>query len=411
MPRLQRQLFDSEIFVEIGNENFRIPRDLFSSPGDNPNYFTLGFTIFFSSPGDTFPGLNPRGLLRPPAIHPPSIPGRSPQVFREILHFLRGYSLPIRDNEHRAELLKDARYYNLRSLEQKLILHDISYNMDRGISEICIRIQDLKPSGVSYVGDDSSAQPSLGGWVNYARPYVDETTYELVLEIDDESTRIDLRSMRADLHGTTKARVTSLFQIIANKMNLPTTIPLGLRMSGGGASSKIASPGDTPLSDDKVKIRIDSDAHITLDGVEHAIESSSWLEPLDAGTGEVLESSSSSLSSAPVDWPFPSEHTDPTAPNTAGARVLKRPLGSPSPLQLSKRRKRSESEDDSLIWMIRRGQWRLRVQTRADQQRRDPDGEEEYVENGPAMEIVMVAVKLDAISGQRGRNTLRKFLS
>ncbi|KAL8931521.1 MAG: hypothetical protein Q9211_006899, partial [Gyalolechia sp. 1 TL-2023] len=52
VPRLQSQLFESEILVEVGNEHFRIPRDIFSSPGDTPNYFTLGFTVFFSSPGD-----------------------------------------------------------------------------------------------------------------------------------------------------------------------------------------------------------------------------------------------------------------------------------------------------------------------------------------------------------------------
>ena len=46
------------------------------------------------------------GLLRPPSIVPPSVEGRSPDIFRELLHLLRGYPVHIRDEVHRAELLR-----------------------------------------------------------------------------------------------------------------------------------------------------------------------------------------------------------------------------------------------------------------------------------------------------------------
>lgn len=234
VPRLQSQLVESEIFVEVGNQHFRIPRDIFSAPGDTPNYFTLGFTVFFSSPSDVFPGLNPRGLLRPPAIHPPRIPNRSPQIFSDILHLLRGYPLTIRNEDHRSQLLKDARYYNLRGLEQKLIPYAITHNVDRQRSEILIRLQDIKPSQVSAATDDQSSTDSpeeshTGGWVIYARPFVDETKHELILEIADP-TSLDLSAMRLTLFGSTRSRITNLFQTVANKLNLPTTAPLGLMM-------------------------------------------------------------------------------------------------------------------------------------------------------------------------------------
>ena len=272
VPRLIKQLFDSEIFIRIGDRDFQIPRDIFSSPGDCPNFFTLGFAVFFNTPDEVFPGLEREGLLRPPSILPPQVQGRSATTFSELLHLLRGYPLKIRSPEHRVELLRDCRYYHLRGLEQKLIHHSISYNVQRQKTEIALRIEDLRQSGIAFVGDVTPADRSpLAGWVNYARPFVDETSYELVVEIGGESARINFRTSRVEFYGQAKARISSLFQVVANKMNLPTNAPLGLMMSSGGASSQAASPGNTPLSDDLVKVSVESDAHVLLDGQEHLL--------------------------------------------------------------------------------------------------------------------------------------------
>lgn len=286
LPRLQSQLFESEIFVEVGNEHFRIPRDIFSSPGDTPNYFTLGFTLFFTSPGDVFPGLNPRGLLRPPAIHPPRIPNRSPQIFADLLHMLRGYNLTIRNSDHRQQLLKDARYYNLRGLEQRLIPHAISHNLSRQVSEIVIRLQDIRPSQIApehqnkNSNNNDTPSPFSPRYITYARPYIDEIPYHLILETSslslsstesNDPISLNIKTMRATFFGTTKSRITSLFQTVANKLNLPTTIPLGLRMmekENGGAAKGMTSPGSTPLSENAVKVVVDETTHVLLDGRE-----------------------------------------------------------------------------------------------------------------------------------------------
>ena len=391
VPRLISQLFDSEIFIEIGGQNFQIPRDLFSSPGDSPNFFSLGFAAFFSSPNEVFPGLEREGLLRPPSILPPSVPNRSAHTFAELLHLLRGYPLHIRNNEHRAELLRDCRYFHLRGLEQRLIQHHISFNVERNKSEVIIRLEDIRQSGVSFVGDASPSDRSpLGGWVNYARPFVDETTSELIVEVRDESTKIDFRSMRADFHGDSRARITSLFQVVANKMNLPTNVPLGLMMSSGGASAQPVSPGNTPLSEDRVKVRIERDAHIILDGEEY-VRDSIGFDHYDASATveamlEVGRTSSVPLSVATTSWPPTDQHPSPQ---------ISRPS---STIQPPRKRKRKGSLDEFGEWIIRKGQWRLRVQPRLDQ-------------NAEGMEIVLHAVKLDAVSGQKGRNTLREFLT
>ncbi|KAI9850932.1 MAG: hypothetical protein M1838_004818 [Thelocarpon superellum] len=364
LPRLIAQLFESDIFIQIGDGNFQIPRDIFASPGDSPNYFSLGFAVFFAAPEDVFPGLRREGLLRPPSIPPPIVPHRSATVFAQLLHLLRGYPLQIRDDSHRAELLRDCKYYQFKGLEQKLIPHEISYNLRRARSEIVIRLEDLRQSGVSFVAETtpSDRSPTVG-WVNYSRPFVDERSYELVVEVAGERTKLNLRTMRATFQGDTNARISSLFQVIANKMNLPTEQPLGLLMLQGGASRTSVSPGNTPLSDDEVKIRIERDAHVLLDG-----------EIYRPGPGErrasdedaVGESSAGEATSASTEPP--------------------------------RKRARRGSMDDFGEWVVRRGQWRLRVQPQPDSSR-------------GGMEVVMMAVKLDAYSGEKHRNAHRTFLS
>ena len=363
--------------------------------------------MFFSTPDEVFPGLDRKSLLRPPSILPPSVPNHSAAVFSELLHMLRGYPLHIRNEEHRAELLRDCRYYHLRGLEQKLIPHDIGYNLERGKSEIVIRLEDIRPSGVSFVAESSPADRSpSGGWVNYSRPFVDEDTYELILEVGADPTKINLRTMRADFRGLAKARISSLFQVVANKMNLPTNVPLGLMMLSGGAAKQPASPGNTPLSEDQVKIRIERDAHVLLDGNPYEVK---WG---GLGVGSDTDDADPALlvSGVPSDY-------EPTAPVTANAASAKRrnagesthrqPSSQNPRQQLSatptrssppRKRRRLGSLDDFGEWIICRGQWRLQVQACSNPAKSD-------------LEMVLVGVKLDAISGEYGRNKQRSFLS
>lgn len=428
VPRLISQLFECEIFIQIGDRHFEIPRDIFSSPGDSPNFFSLGFAVFFATPGEVFPGLDRQGLLRPPAITPPIVSNRSGDVFAELLHMLRGYPIHIRNEEHRAELLRDCRYFHLRGLEQKLIAHHISYNFERQKSEIVIRLEDIRPSGLLSLMEPASSGAFPAGWVQYARPFVDDNHHELILEIGGESTQLDVESQRAKFSGLTKARISSLLQVIANKTSLSTNGSQAQSVRGGqnssiGNHSRSTTPGSKSLGAGGVKIEIDPEADIILDGepsepprMENLpkevptapYRQQSWSHGSTRTGNEHGELQNLGLLSMGADFQPPnftphdandgSRHdasyaafsapfSQPTLhPSMSGARV---PTGAPV-----RKRKRNGSVDISREWTVRKGHWRVRVQ--------------QSCEGG--IEVVLVALKLDAFTGQRSRNIKRSFL-
>ncbi|PYH91614.1 K+ channel tetramerization domain-containing protein [Aspergillus ellipticus CBS 707.79] len=260
LPRLISQLFESEIFVQIGDRDFSIPRDFFSGPGDSPNFFSLGFAAFFASPLEVFPGLDRQGLLRPPAITPPTVPNRSGAVFAELLHLVRGYPLHIRNETHRAELLRDCRYFHLRGLEQKLIPHHISFNPIRKRDEIIIRLEDVRRSGVHIeeVPRPGATYPTDAGsvgWVTYSRPFVDDKKSDLIVEVGDESTILDVTGKRPSFLNLTKARMNSLLQIIASKKAEQTK-----------TKDPQASSSQTTVSEDRIWASLTADTDLTVDG-------------------------------------------------------------------------------------------------------------------------------------------------
>lgn len=157
LPKLISQLYEESIFISIGHREFQIPRDLLTDPRNSPNYFSLGFAFFFSRPDNLFPGLDRQGLLRPPSILPPSVPNRSADTFADLLRLLRGYPVAIRDDAHRQELVRDARYFHFKGLEQQLVPHALSHNPFRGRAEIAIRLENVQRSGIGVSRDAQAA--------------------------------------------------------------------------------------------------------------------------------------------------------------------------------------------------------------------------------------------------------------
>ncbi len=358
------QLYEESIFISIGHREFQIPRDVLTDPGNSPNYFSLGFGLVFTRRDEAYPGLDREGLIRPPSILPPCVPNRSADTFAELLHLLHGYPVNIRDETHRDELLRDARYFHFKGLEQKLIPHSISFNSLRQRNEIVLRLENMQKSGIHIVHDRTEEviedgiaefEETMTGWVNYARPYVDDVPAELVLEIGGETTRIHFTTdgPRAEFFGDTRTRVAKLFEVMATKLGLPpTTQPLGLLMASGGARSLPAVPGNTPLSEDLVIVKFGPEAAVTLDGEDYAYPQPPSAETADSGANSRKR-----------------RRTDVTS--------------SGEPL---------EGEN----WTIKRGQWRLRIQ-------RSTHGKSNY-------ECAMEAVCLDAVSAELGRNKSRGFL-
>ncbi|ROW12016.1 hypothetical protein VPNG_05226 [Cytospora leucostoma] len=419
LPRLASQLHDESIFMSIGHREFQIPREAFSDPGNSPNFFSLGFAIFFSDPsGDVFPGLERDQLIRPPSILPPSVSSRSADTFAELLHLLRGYPVDIRSEAHRQALLQDCRYFHLKGLEQRLVPHSISFNQVRRRDEIVLRLQDVLKSGVSVLPErvDVAAREgdNFAGWVNYARPFVDGHPAELVLEVGGECIRLHFNKdggvggsgvggggggnggclTRLEFMKDGRTRVTKLFEVIASKLNLPpTTQPLGLLMASGGAASQPATPGNTPLSEDLVKCVLGADTAVTLDGRRYT-----GHLPSDTGDDNDNDDDEKPMQNGKV--PAPSGADPGGGPPTNLTANLS--LDPPS-------RKRRRMVDGGFVgvgggglpdrgyWLVRTGQWRLKIQG---------------AKNGKGgVECVLVAVKIDALSGEHARNEARGFLS
>lgn len=487
LPKLMSQLYEESIFVAIGGREFQLDRELLQDAGNSPNFFSLGFAAFFSTPGKIFPGLEREHLIRPPSIAPPVVSNRSAEVFGEIMQLLRGYPVHIRNDEHRASLLRDCRYFNFKKIEQKLIPHSISYNQARRRDEIVLRVEDILKSGISIFHEGFSATVLGGGggagqgmisssssstttptqtpitgpapgssipnntssglsdpgsvaWVHYARPYEDERPYELVLEIGGESTKLHTTGsisptipttassgggggvvvtshMRAEFFGSVKARVAKLFEVVATKLNLPpTTQPLGLLMASGGASSQPATPGNTPLSEDLVRVLIEPDAHVVLDGkVLEGFSSAAVMGGGGVGSGsgsggsmdmeEMTHAMSTSSSIRGEDTHMSLSASSSSTTTAAESSSVPHPSAPPS-----RKRKRLDMSHTTWTtagggggsvpvpgeWIVRTGQWRLRIQgTRGGKS---------------AVECVLVAVKIDAYSCERARNASRGFL-
>jgi hypothetical protein len=422
VPRLTKQLFGTDIFVRIGGTPFQIPRDLFSGPGDSPNFFSLGFAHFFSTPAEAFPGLDRDALLRPPSIKPPSVPNRNGETFNELIQLLQGYNVEIRNSAHRSRLLRDARYFHLKGLEQKLIPCEISYNLRRQQSEILVRLEDIRQSGISFIPDKASGESDSGsvygmqsinaspgpqpvskigspapsnasssavsraGYVSYARPYTDDHANSniLVLEISTtESTSLFLPwsaprasqtgplevDLRATFHNSTLARVTSLFSVVASKMGLPATQPLGLMylQSGGGVAAQPVSPANSGVSDRRVRVRLETDCALEVDGSPAELD-------VDSNTGRIGIRRASPDST----WLWGGNKPDHESP-----------------------RLRADEQDLEVEWTLKRAHWRIRVEPLA------PDADSDM----RRMQVVLCGVRLEVFTAERARNASRGFLS
>lgn len=254
-----------------------------------------------------------------------------------------------------------------------------------------IRLDDITRSGISVVPDAQGEAVYAPGWVNYARPYADDTPRELVLEIGGETTKLDYRAGRAEFLGQTKQRVSAFLQVVANKLGLPT-VNAGVSMvkakASGGHVSGPSSPGETLLSEDRVKVRFGGECAVILDGEEWHGAAEPEESPVDSS-----EMSGREGSGSPAGW------TQFTGVSRAGSVKPGMQHTSTPRMPQRKKVKRRGSMDDAAEWIIKRGQWRVRIQTVLGMDGR-PVG----------LEAILVGVKLEAFSGEYGRNASRGFL-
>ncbi|CAG8452568.1 7401_t:CDS:2 [Diversispora eburnea] len=120
LPKLKEQLRTNYI-VNVGGKVFRVEREVLEKR-DAPNFFTsFGFGYGWE------PILGEPMIPQFPSL-PPPILERDPELFADILRYLQGYEIGIKDEVHRQNLLKDARFYHLKGLTDKLLASTITVN-------------------------------------------------------------------------------------------------------------------------------------------------------------------------------------------------------------------------------------------------------------------------------------------
>lgn len=148
LTRLLKQF----VYLNIGGTSFRLKWDLFNKDGPH-NYFTGPLKHALLSPHPTL------GESAPIHIE------RDPETFKDIIRHLQGYSIHIRDEQHRLHLLSDAQFYLFKKLRDKL---KTSVNIEERHIEILLRIEDVKwnqleivDTHVYYLQDKKSKPMSL----------------------------------------------------------------------------------------------------------------------------------------------------------------------------------------------------------------------------------------------------------
>ncbi|CCF56857.1 hypothetical protein KAFR_0B05620 [Kazachstania africana CBS 2517] len=248
LPRLKALLRESEYYyTRVGSESFKIPKSLFKKNGDSPNYFQMTSETLYLEVENLIVA---RNLLRPPP-HSYSYVARCPEYFKILLTLLGGSQITMDDNE-RESLIKECRYYRFLNLEQRLIKCAISYNPILKTEEITIRLQDISRKGL-YANNRSSviltvpndtvknqpfintskestsgantkrqktSQPSMDqkeSWnvLGYKRPYLDETSRDLLFQIDSTECSITFsaqtQSIYLDMVGETARKFELTF--------------------------------------------------------------------------------------------------------------------------------------------------------------------------------------------------------
>lgn len=133
---------------------------------------------------------------------PPIYIDRDPDIFADIVNHLRGYTIHIRDEVHRKNLLRDAQYYVFRQLSDKLLTaqQTVAGFGDGSNPEVLLLLQDMRvvnmlPSQAmkqdkSYTMQDmSSARDWSLTQLQYKRS-VEGPPHALLVQVSDLSMQI-----------------------------------------------------------------------------------------------------------------------------------------------------------------------------------------------------------------------------
>ncbi|KAI8377694.1 uncharacterized protein BYT42DRAFT_614357 [Radiomyces spectabilis] len=121
------------LYINVGGRPFRLSWELLRKNGPH-NFFTGPLMHSLFDPHGT-------GVEAPPIYI-----DRDPDNFEAIINHLRGYTIYIKDEMHRKNLLKDASYYALRGLMEKLLTarKTVDGFGEQGSPEVLLLLQDVR---------------------------------------------------------------------------------------------------------------------------------------------------------------------------------------------------------------------------------------------------------------------------
>lgn len=181
LNRLKKML-QEYLYLNVGGRVFRLPWDLFQKDGTH-NFFTGPLMHSFLSPHTSEEN------------YPPIYIDRDPDIFADIVNHLRGYTIHIRDEMHRKNLLRDAQYYVFRQLGDKLLTaqQTVAGFGDGSNPEVLLLLQDIRvanllPSKAMKLDKSISVNEVSKDWsltqIHYKR-IVEGPPHALLVQVSD----------------------------------------------------------------------------------------------------------------------------------------------------------------------------------------------------------------------------------
>lgn len=198
LKRLAENLTKDYYFIRVGNMPFRVPKLLIHTPGNYPNYISINNPLNLNSARM----LAAFDFLRPPPTRPIDVPHRSGKLFSEIMELFSGNTDIIKDDNHRALLIKECRYYRFLELEQRIVKYKLVNNVFNSMNDdIILNLIDIAPKGISI--PESAEKEEV--CVQYSRPFIArEPKRDLIIQIDSDGPLQPSFYMNLNLNKKTK---------------------------------------------------------------------------------------------------------------------------------------------------------------------------------------------------------------
>jgi len=267
---------------------------------------------------------------------------------------LQGYEIDIRDENHRRNLIKDSKFYNLRHLTEMLVPAKTYFNPWRGnLSEIMININDFRAtySSIGWVPNQ------MYGWMEYKRPHdIDKTPRDLIVQIDDDGIILG------------RGRIMLIHRQALNALITLKEAAEGRRTE---AHPSVMISGQKEVA---VKIEIPDECYCLFDGVERSVYDIEHdifdLAPPDTDT----EGSSSKKRKL-------SEATEERV--TESLEIVQR------------------SKLPARVWMIKRSVWRVKTKGQLPPAQPPMEVQGTNPPIGSKRNMILVAVKLEGWSREK----------